>query len=499
VAAGTGIAAYALATRLFPDRFGYEAAAAYQLARPVGYWNALGILAAIAIVLALGFCSAPERLPRALAAGAVPLLLTTLYVTFSRGALVALAVGLAAAFAVERNRLRLAATALVVAPPAAVAVVLASRSDALARERASLAQAVREGHRLAVALVLLTAVAALLGLALGRLRAAVRVTPRARRAISAALAALGAAAVLAVLVAAGGPVSLVERAYDSFRAPLPASGGELEGRLFSVSGNGRADYWRIALDAYADHPALGSGAGTYELHWHRERPTAFGARDAHSLYLETLAELGPVGLLLLLAVLCVPFVALPRAREAPLAAAALGAYAAYLAHAALDWDWEMPAVTLAAIACAGVLLVSARRPPDDRGLDPRARAAGLAAAALLGAFAFVAYIGNSALATASDAAALGRHERAAADARRAARWAPWAAEPWQALGAAQLALGRRDEARASYREALEQDPRDWSLWYELALASDGAARRDALARARALNPRAAELDALQGG
>jgi hypothetical protein len=34
-------------------------------------------------------------------------------------------------------------------------------------------------------------------------------------------------------------------------------------------------------------------------------------------------------------------------------------------HACLDWDWEMPALTLVAVACAGALLSAAgagRRP-----------------------------------------------------------------------------------------------------------------------------------------
>jgi O-antigen ligase len=85
------------------------------------------------------------------------------------------------------------------------------------------------------------------------------------------------------------------------------------------------------------------------------------ARDAHSLYVETLAELGPVGLALLLLALAVPLLAL-RSRGDPLLAAAGAGYVAFLVHAGVDWDWEQPSVTLAGLACGACVLVRARSP-----------------------------------------------------------------------------------------------------------------------------------------
>jgi tetratricopeptide (TPR) repeat protein len=244
---------------------------------------------------------------------------------------------------------------------------------------------------------------------------------------------------------------------------------------------------------------LGSGAGTYELSWNRERPTAFDARDAHSLYVETLAEVGPVGVLLLAVALAAPFFALRRARREPLVAAAAAEYVAFLGHAALDWDWELPAVTLAGLACGIALLVAARRPEHERGLTPRIRAGGIAAATAAAAFACVTYVGNSAVAVAAEVAAEGRYDRAVSQARRATTWTPWAAEPWRQLAEVQLARGHVADARRSFREALAKDSRDWSIWYGVARASEGAERRAALARARRLNPRSAELAALEQG
>lgn len=122
----------------------------------------------------------------------------------------------------------------------------------------------------------------------------------------------------------------------------------------------RPAYWRVALADAAQHPVLGSGAGSFDDVWLTDRPIAANVRDAHSLYLEALAELGPVGLLLLLAALTFPLAAIRRARGASVVPAAAAGYCAFLAHAGLDWDWEMPATTLAGLACGAALLASAR-------------------------------------------------------------------------------------------------------------------------------------------
>jgi tetratricopeptide (TPR) repeat protein len=220
-------------------------------------------------------------------------------------------------------------------------------------------------------------------------------------------------------------------------------------------------------------------------------------RDAHSLYLEALAELGPVGLGLLVAALGIPGIAAIRARRRRLVPAGFAAYVAYVAHAGVDWDWEMTVVTLTALFCGAALLVAAR---DERTkpISTRFRAGGLAAAFVLAAFAFVGLVGNSALAASEEAARAGDVERAEAEARKAARWAPWSSAPWEQLAEVRFARGAAAAARASLRKAIEKDPRNWSLWYELALRSDTkAAQRVALARARRLNPLSPEIDQLR--
>ena len=428
-----------------------------RLAEPLGYANAVAVMAAMGVLLALGL-GAASHLPAARGAcfALPPPLLATLYFTYGRGAWLALGIGLVAAIAVGPNRRRVGAAALAAAPAAFVAVFLAATVD---------------GHALlALGLVLCAAAGAGAGLVLRALER--RLDLR----VAAALGAAGVVAAAVVVMATGGPVELVRDAKRSFTTPTLAGGGPA--RLLTLSGSSRVDYWRVAAHDAADHPLLGSGAGSYRRYWYRHRSVEQPARDAHSLYLETLAELGPLGLALLLTVLGAPIVAGLRARDA-LTPAGLGPFVAYAAHAGQDWDWEMPAVTIAAIVCGLTLLLSART--REAPLAARARAPVAGVAVVLAVLALLAYAGNRELAVAESG------EPSAA--RRAARLQPWSSEPWRLLGEAQLARGQVEAARESFRKGIERDDGDWELWLDLALATDGPERAHAIERARALNPR----------
>ena len=217
-------------------------------------------------------------------------------------------------------------------------------------------------------------------------------------------------------------------------------------------------------------------------------------RDAHSLYLETFAELGIVGLILLVVALGTPLVAVVRARKRPGVAAVAGAYAAYLVHAGFDWDWEVTAVTLAALF-VGVALLAAGRSDDDerREMPPRLRYGLLAGAVVVGAAGFVFLAGQMQLSRASAAASAGHWTQAERDARSASRWLPWSTDPWRRLGEAQLAQGRPAAARRSFRKAVSKDRGEWNLWFDLARASTGRTQAVALARAARLDPLGPEI------
>jgi hypothetical protein len=491
------VCGYGLLTRLYPERLGsYDPISSYRLSEPIGYWNGLGALAAIGILLALGAAAHERRtVVRALAGAACVLLVSTLYFTFSRGAWIALLVGLAAAVALDPRRLRLLVTLLAVAGPALLAAAIASTSDGLTRSDAPLSLAADEGSELALVIALLALVAAGLVVALAYAERAYRPSRNARLAFAAVVSVVALGVVVGAVARAGGPVELVEDAYDSFTTPPPTTPTDLGERLFTFTGSYRTELWEESWNQFRDNPVLGGGAGTYEQYWNEHRPLDHKVRDAHNLYVETLGELGPAGLALLLLALGVPVVAAVRVRTHPLAAGATGAYAVYLVHAGIDWDWELPAVTVAAFACAAALL--AMRSTGEAEMVPGTRlriAAGAVAAVMAGA-AFVGLLGSSAVA-ASDKAAVSSPPdwaEAADEARTAQDWAPWSSEPWQRLGEAQLGRGDLAGARGSLREAVEKEPSDWLLWLRLAEASSGAERERALREAERLNPLSAEI------
>ena len=457
----------------------YTYAGDVRLSEPIGYSNGVGMLAVVGLLVAFGLAAnADDRRARVLAFGAVPLLTAALYLTFSRGSWLALGAGVCVAVMVDARRLHLLAVlALALPAPALVVWLVAARPT---------------GPQLGVAVVTASAVALGIGWALPDLKRRVRVGARGRRAAGAIVVLGVAAALVGAVAVAGGPAEIAARTHRSFSRQLPSTGSDLDRRLFSASGNGRADYWRVASQEVDDHPLLGGGAGSFARYWELLRTTGFATQNAHNLYLETLAELGPVGLALLLAVFAVPFVAVRRARGRPGTTAGAAAFAAFAVHAAVDWDFQLLAVSLAALFCAAALLVSARgREPAP--LRSGRRWLGVCALATAGVLAIVAQVGNSALA--QSRAALDRDDpaQAARLARRAERWQPWSFEPRQALGEAQLANGQLAAARASLRQALALDRPNASLWLDLATASSGRARARALAEARRLDPKSGSL------
>ena len=253
---------------------------------------------------------------------------------------------------------------------------------------------------------------------------------------------------------------------------------------------------RVAWHDAERHPLVGSGAGSYESEWFRHRSEEFDATNAHQLYLETLAELGPLGLGLLLAALGAPLVAAWRGRRHPLAAGATAAYAAFLVHV-VDWDWQLAAVSMAALSSGAALMVMARGSRSVP-LDTRARSISAAAGLALAGFALWSLHESSyPLGQARDAMDDGKWvsvERHASDA--VARVGGSSALAWQLLGESQTALRKPAAARMSLRVAVRRDPSSWASWYDLANVTSGAERRTAASKALSLNPLGPETRSL---
>ena len=491
---------YSLATRLFPDHFGaFNADAGYRLFVPIGYWNALGIFAALGALLALGVAVLGRSVVlRVAAAVALVVLLPTLYYTYSRGSWAALFAGLLVALAYSPRRERLFVGLLALGMLPALGVWLASRPHALTDQSVSLSAATHAGHRVAIELALLGVAQAAAAVGYVLLAQRFEAPARVRRALTLAVVLALLAGLVGVFAAYGAPWTLAHRAYDDFTAP-PTGGRDLNGRLFSLSNNGRTVLWRAAWNEFRAHPVAGGGAGSFQRWWYAHRTSGYQVQDAHNLYAQTLGELGIIGGVLLGLFLALPLAAAVRARRTPLAAAALGAYVAYLVHCIVDWDWQMPAVTLLGLFAAAAIVVAGRgqRVDSPAPLRTPARAAIAVLAGVAAVVAFVGLIGNLALARAEQALPNGQDRVVLAQAKKAHRWAPWSTQALRDLGEAKLVTGDRQGGLADLRQAAADDPGDWETWFDLAFETTGSERAQAVARVKALNPYGPELALLE--
>jgi hypothetical protein len=311
------------------------------------------------------------------------------------------------------------------------------------------------------------------------------------------LIAVVAAITSGAIATGGGPVGIVVRGYDSFVGAPPADDpADLNTRLLTFNGNGRAELWRVAVNADGGHWLEGTGAGSFQRNWDQSPTANFEVRDAHNLYVETLSELGIVGLVLLAVVLGTPLVAGLRSRAAPLVPAIIGAYAAFLLHNAVDWDWELSGIALTGLLTGSLLLVASRRGPEGT-VAGSLRFAGVVGALAAASFALIAAIGNAALGHANSANVEHRYAVAQSQARLAHRWMPWSSDPVLALGEAQLESGDAAGATVSFRDAVANDPRSWQAWIDLAASTQGRTRKHAIAKARSLYPNSPEIDAFE--
>ena len=509
----TGIVAVgllSLSSRLFPDLFGHSAVSELdptdpRLSYPVNYWNGLAELVAMGVPLLFAAAvRSRASIYGALAVGTVPALAAVVYLTSSRGGVVAAAVGIAVFVALtSRRSLALAALATAAAGSAAAIAVLLPR-DELVNGPID-APAVAGQGRAAALLILL--IGALTALAYTRVRRVVPAELRLPRPAKRAAAALSVVLVLAG-VAAADPASRLDSLKEP---PREFEGSYTESHILSSGGSGRWQFWEAAVEQFKDSPVLGGGAGSYEAWWAQHGTLNYFTRNAHSLFFETLGELGAVGLLLLVAVVAAGLAsAALRLRasadeERPVVAAVTGAFVAFILAAAIDWIWDLTVVGAVGVACLALLVGAAsvarvesaggsqeeRTPRRPRQLGLRAVVA--AVALMLVAAEAVPLATQQKVRASQEALKEGNADSALAEAQDARALQGWAASPHLQVALVQESRGRLRSARESIRMAIDRDRSDWRLWavaarIEEASGSIAEARRS-FDRARALNPR----------
>lgn len=509
------VGAIALLSRLEPSWFPAPESlpeVRARLAYPLNYWNGLAALMALGLPLVAVVAAQSRRLVvQGVATGLLPLMGLAGYYTLSRGGAIEFAVALIVLFALYPRRLELLPTVALGFAGAALAIAAASQRGDLA-DNLQTATAGRQGDEmLAVILVVSTGVA-LLRVALGL---AVenglwpRITPSRRT------SAILAGAVAVVVVVTGLAVGLPSRASQGWHDFKQQDGPDSDNsakRFQSASGNGRWQYWSAAADANASRPWTGIGPGTFEFWWAEHGSVPGFIRNAHSLYMETLAELGIPGLALIATLLAGVFAAgLARLRRADgsqraLLAAALAAVAAFAVSAGIDWTWEVTVLPVAFVLLAASVLRAT--PTGAPGPGPAGDPAGgwriglvLLSIVSLAVIAVPLLAARDLSDSQSDVRA-GRLDDALSAADSAQRLEPFAADPDLQRALVLETQGNLNGAAAAAREATREESRNWRIWLTLSrIQAERGSAPSALAaynRARSLNPRS-QLFATAGG
>jgi O-antigen ligase len=545
VLAAVVVCGYALLTKVFPAQLDAHDIYA-RLQAPYGYWNAIGLTAAMGVIgcMWLGARRSGHALLSALAYPAMGLLLLTLMLAYSRGALFALVLGLALWFLIVPLRLRGAAVLLAGAAGAGVVVAWDFSQHALSTDSVALHARVIAGRQLGALVVAMLVVLAIAGVAIRfstDRRAGGVISARTRRNAGAILLSILVLSVIAFAGALGashrGLTGSISHGFHSLTNPHAAVPPNTPGRLTAI-GSVRARYWNEALKVFQAHPVLGAGARSYGTARLRYRTEDLEANDAHGFVVQTLADLGLVGLAIVLFLLAAWMAAAGRSthpfnrrwrrwrwRAEPLPytpervgmLSMLCLVVCFGIHSTVDWTWFVPGDACVALLCAGWLagrgpLGSAAdserqgklRLPSLRELGPLRL--GVAAAAVIAALlaAWAQRQPQRSADASQEALALSARDPAAARAaaQNAVDYDPVSAEALFTLSTIQQNAGQSALARATLVRAVHLQPSNPQTWqtlgeYDLQTGNPRAALKELRATVY-LNPEAvAPLSAIE--
>jgi hypothetical protein len=491
------VVAWALLGKVVPDVF-EDGGRIARLRDPIGYWNGLALLAAVAIPLGLWLAIRREHVRLIRVGGAVFLFAATvtLLLTYSRGGVVVALLALGAFVVLCRERVEAIAALAVSLLPALAISAWAFSEPGLVADQQPYDDRLRAGLVFGALLLIGGAVVGVAAYAL--VAREERLRPRFRWRLTAVRLLAGAAVVLlvAVLAASGGrPVDWLRDGVREFTNPVSSAGGDPT-RLGSFSSNSRWTWWEESWRIFEDDPIGGAGAGSFAVARRPIRINTTHTLEPHNVALQFLAEIGIVGLLLFAgAVSAAAFgvvSALRRLDGSHRAAAEALAIAplAYLLHALIDYDWDFVALTGPIVFVLGVLLVTGR---SARRRSAPLWTAGIVVVAAAFVFSLVSpWLASRSVTQAYEAIDRDDLTEAVDSSRRARTLNPLSIEPLLARAAAEEARGDDLAALESYVEAVELQPRNWRPWFELGrfeLATDRSQRAILhLQRARELDP-----------
>jgi hypothetical protein len=412
--AATVLCAYSLLAKVFPATL--ASANDYgRLLAPFGYWNAIGVCAALGLAPALWAATrrtGPWML-RALTIPAMTLMISVIALSLSRSAALVGVVAVAMWAVVVPLRLRTALMLGVAGLCAVPIVIVALHSHNLSTDHIQLAAQDAAGHAFGPVLLGVLAVATAIGVALSYAIPRVTLAEPVRRRIGMVLlAGVALVPVVVVVVLAASSQGLfgeISHAWQSLTNPNSIV-RDNPSRLTQL-GSSRPLYWKQGLDVGSHALLKGAGELGYGVARLRYTTSTLKTDEAHSYPVQTFADLGIIGVALTLALL----VAWGRAAARPLAlhrrwneltaaevserqglVAMAIVVVAFGIHSCLDFTFYFPGITIPVLLCAGWLAGRGplaapvgRRHRRVSVLDrPGAGAviAGLAAVALIGAW-----------------------------------------------------------------------------------------------------------------
>jgi hypothetical protein len=471
-----------------------------RLAYPLNYSSAMGALAGMTLPLLLAATASARTIAvQALAAAAIPLAGLTLYLSTSgTGAAVAV-VAMAAFLALSPDRLPKLLTLAAGTGGAALLALAVHSREALARGLPTPAAEQQGTEVIWIALAVCVGVALVqVGLTLaGRGLDSPGLLRISRREALIATAAVVVVAI-PIALAAGAPHEASHR-WEVFksRGGDTSAGPSSPSSILNFHGAGRYQFWESAVEASETASWKGIGPGTFEFWWGRHASYPGYVRTAHSLYLENLAELGIPGLLLIGGfVFAVLGIGAARAMRAPpderllLAAATAGA-AGFAMAAALDWVWQLAALSVAFMLLAAVA-VSGYSLPDPTRRRRRSRRkhrnrwvrVGVVVACIP-ALLVIWFPLRGATALRQSQIDAGRGDLAAAlqQARDAADAQSYAASPLLQEALVLEQQGKLRPAAAAATAATHKEGAEWRTWFILARIEAERGRIDASLRA----------------
>jgi hypothetical protein len=514
---------YALASRIWPETLGGATEIYARIGEPYGYWNAVGVTAAIGVVptLWLGARRSGHQPVNALAYPLMALLYLAMFLSYSRGSLITAVIGVILWFAFVPLRLRSLPVLVIPAAVAAPVLVWALGKPEFTQDGLLASQRAAVGPEFGLILIAMSLILLAIGLAIGFQSRDWIPTFRLRKrsgliAIAVALA-LPLALMTSLAFSSRGLTGTVHEQLKELTSESSNTPGGPQRLIHASSTRGR--YWRQAAHVFSDLPITGSGAGTFGIARLHYRKDQLVVQHAHGYVAQTASDLGTLGLIAIFVLAGAWLISAARttglerhagrregaprwwdADRVAMCALALAALVFGL-HSAIDWTWFVPGPAVMAIAVAGYVAgrgpapqpagtpapIVAAGPPLEPTIDlprlpnfklrlpPRPRTERLVPAVLVVVVALIAawaayqpYRSDAANTNALDLLGNGQLAAAQKQAEKALSIDPGSVRPLWSEAAIAVAQHNLKKAEVIYQQAVYNQPSNPEAWTRLA-------------------------------